>query len=146
MTARAFDAIKAQLAAPNYAALPVLWVEEYAAPPTGPDGGMVPWVLAEVLFGPRDTHPGKAGARLKLQVGVLRCFVHVPKGSGAGVGLPLADELTAALDLKDLSTSEPGELVRLENASAITGDDIASDLRGVYDITLVSVPFQYFHR
>lgn len=144
MTAAAYVTIRALFEPPAFTLLPVLWVDEYAAPPTD-SGSPIPWLLVEIGFGPRMTHPGLPGLRLKRQAGLVRAFLHVPKGGGHMAALPLADAIAVVLDCQTVATGTPNEQVMFETASVVTGEDIVADRRGVYDVTMISVPFTYFH-
>lgn len=119
--------------------LPVVSESEDYKPPRAP------WCLIEIVGGDNPIRGvGVKGDTLYGQEGLIRAFVHVPKGSGEDVGLGLADQIGEAL--MRLKIAAPAAPDYVETEQPRVDDGVSFDTRGVYAVTMVTIPFTFWHR
>lgn len=133
--------IRAKLAA---APLPAADVVFHREPFTRPEPPR-PWALVRVVGGPDElrTLAPKGSARGR-QFGLVQVFVHVPKGEGPQIGADIADGFAALLQRIDDRGADGTQMIS-DDARIDEGEDIVKDLADAYDVTLVSVPFEFHH-
>jgi len=133
--------IRAKLVAAPLPAADVAFFREPFTRPKPPR----PWALVRVVGGPEElrTLAPKGAARAR-QFGLVQVFVHVPKDKGQQIGADIADSFAALLQRIDDRGSDGTQLIS-DDARIDEGEDIVKDLADAYDVTLVSVPFEFHH-
>lgn len=106
-----------------------------------------PWALVRVVGGVDmlRTHGGlRGGGARGAQIGLVQVFVHVPSGQGQALGGNIADGFATVL--QRISETHPdGSQFITDDARLDEGEDIVKDTTDAYDVTLVSVPFEFHH-
>lgn len=109
-----------------------------------------PWALVRFVGGAAGIRGvGVPSSRLVEQDGLMHVLVLVPMGAGAAAGAAIADAIGAHFYHVELAAPAAPDFVR--TGSPRVDRDVAFDLvrdeadRGAYDVTLLSVPFTFYH-
>ncbi len=149
-TARAMAAVEAWLQPPTYDQLPVYWSEVPRERPKDEDGRFVSFVLLDMEFMRGGfTYPGAPQGQLQQEVGTLRAYVLVPRGTDYLIRQGYADDLQPLLGNRRLPTTQPGEEVVTDHAAVVSGgvgQRLLADLADTHDVAMVATTFSFFHR
>jgi hypothetical protein len=134
----AIQAVRAHLEA-EYSGVTVAWDGEEFDPPA-----RMAWVLARFVAGDNAIRGvGTPGQTLYERDGLLHLFIHTPKHSGQEPAAKIADALAAVFLRVQIAAPAAPDYVRFEPSRVDT--DVATHRDGAYDVTLLSVPFSFFH-
>jgi hypothetical protein len=134
----AVQALKSHLA-DQYSDLTLTWDGEEFNPPSGNA-----WVLGRFISGNVDIRGvGTPGQTLYLQDGLLHLLIHTPKHAGMEPAYKIADRIGAILLQQTIPAPAMPDYVRTDTPRV--DDDVATDLKGTFAVTLLSTPFTFYH-
>lgn len=117
---------------------PLAWQNESFIKPKGP------WALVRFIGGANGWRAtGTGNTALYAHDGLVHVLIHMPRNSGVERAAQLADSIGAYLKTAKIAAPSDPNYVRTD--APRVDHDVAENLDGIYDVTLLSVPFTYYH-